>query len=214
MRAEGGHAAIGCLYIGEITSGTSVASGRFLFRGAGDIAVHRFRCRDGEDLWDALRDELQTLRATYGTAFIVGLGTGCAAALALSVQLPVERLVLIDPVLMPGSPRALSRAQSDRWHENSGPVRRLARFARRNLFLCASEILVVERDSVPSGFPDRTGSLSPCSRLTRLCLRRKSAGEMCINGENTVNQAISGFLKTGELPKPLAENPEMCIIYE
>ena len=26
-------------------------------------------------------------------------------------------------------------------------------------------------------------------------------------------QAITRFLKTGELPKSLAENPEMCIIY-
>ena len=47
----------------------------------------------------------------------------------------------------------------------------------------------------------------------RLLLDGECAKDLYTIREFAVKEAISCFLHTGEVPKPLAENSEMCIIY-
>ena len=187
--------AVGCLCIGDLTVGKQVFSGPFPVHGLGGVALKPFVPAAGEDLWPGLQAALQDVRAEYGSACVLAAGAGCAAALALSVQLPVERLALLYP------------------RRPCGPLRRLDRFARRNLALCVSDVLVVSEGESAYASALLAGGLGAHSPVIRLCIDQNAGSEMFTNPENGLNTALSRFLRTGELPKSLAENPEMCIIY-
>ena len=207
MSAAQLRAGTGCLCIGEITSGTSDPSGCFPFMELPGIEALPFRCPEGAELWDALRIALQELRSRRAVACILARGTGCAAALALAEQLPVDRLVLMEPIMN------LSGRDMP-WHPSDARLRqarKLAGFARRNLSLCVSDTLIVESDLHTDA--SRLGGLSAHCRVCRLKIGGKRGNKLYTIREIDVKQAISCFLRAGELPKPLAENPEMCIIY-
>lgn len=196
---------IGCLCIDELLPGRAPAGGAPLC-GAPGMLSREFRPREGEGLWEALQVALQALRAEARAAAILARGTGCAAALALAAQLPVERLALVDPLLSP----ARGREANGRACVAQRQVRAIARYARRNLSLCACDMLVLQH-----GRGERISrrNLSPYSRLTGLLFRCESREDLLNNREIMAKQALDGFLWTGDLPKSLAENPEMCIIY-
>lgn len=197
MRGGEARQGVGCLLIDDFTPGEDRLSGLSLCLARKGVAAVRF-CPDGGDLLDGLREAYYAARRDSLAGAIVGAGSGCWAALALAEQLPTARLVLADP--MPWGearrvPTALRR-----------PLRRLAGFARRNLAFCVADVLVIE--GVAEADYRRAFSL-PNGRVTRL----RAAAEALENGDDRVCGAVYAFLTAGELPKSLAENPEMCIIY-
>ena len=185
---------LGCLYIDEIASGTRAASGPSLFMALDGEAR---RLDDiGPNLWERLQFALQAVRGRCDICGVVARGTGCAAALALSEQLPVDRLVLWTPRLW--LPRGVG----------SGQARRLAAYARRNLALCVADTLIVDDDR-PAW---RLAGWSARCRVCRLTLSGRAGDKLYTIREIASKTAVSCFLHTGELPKTLAQNPEMCII--
>ena len=189
MCAERSGREMRCLYIDDIASERRAPSESFLLNGRrGDAS--------GEsNLWERLMVELQSARSGSDILGIVARGTGCAAALALAEQLPVDRLVLY-------APRVTIPVNGDR------QARRMAAYARRNLSLCVADTLIIEHDRTS---PRLSGWNSHC-RVTRLALSGKGGDELYTIREIASKSAVSCFLRTGELPKKLAQNPEMCII--
>lgn len=201
--------AIGCLYIDDLTAGKKESSGLFCSRilQTDGIAARAFECREGASLWPNLQTALQQVRAAHGSAGIVALGTGCAAALALCEQLPVERLILLFPAQLRGA--GAGKGGDDRARE----VARLQRFARMNLALCVCDVLVLHAAGDACARDLFAGGLRAHSRVVELILSGEAALKFLEKRPDGLDLALSGFLKSGELPKSLAENPEMCIIY-
>jgi len=201
---------LGCLFIDDL----SRRHGRLRPPVIPGVEVRVFCCTDPRDLWDRLQTDLQVVRAERGGCAVVASGTGCAAALALACQLPVDKLALIDPVApdrpslrrIPAEPpdaAALRRV-----------LRRLAAFARRNLPLCVCDLLIVEHGPGPGGGGMRRAYGAPVNcRTQTLLLPEHSGRELYTIREFEVKEAISRFLHPTEATKPLAENSEMCIIY-
>ena len=206
---------VGCLFIGDIASDGSGQEGGAWARDVPGVDVRVFHCVQPRGLWSALQGALYEVRRERGEAAIMAVGTGCAGALALACQLPVEKLVLIDPSL-PGRAALTGTGGVDcaRARQTQRTARRLAAFARRNLPLCVSDILTVEcRRDDDGGIPRRLFGNPVNCRVSRLLLRGGSAKELYTIREFEVKEAISRFLHPTEAPKPLAENSEMCIIY-
>lgn len=203
---------VGCLFIGDIASDGSGQEGGAWARDVPGVDVRVFHCVQPRGLWSALQGALYEVRRERGEAAIMAVGTGCAGALALACQLPVEKLVLIEPSLpgrasKTGPDCALAR-------QTRRMARRLAAYARRNLPLCVSDILTVEcRRDDDGGIPRRLFGNPVNCRVSRLLLRGGSAKELYTIREFEVKEAISRFLHPVEAPKPLAEKSEMCIIY-
>lgn len=153
-----------------------------------------FRCDGSADVYDRLQTAYQTLRAG-GPGAVLGVGPGGAAALALAAHLPVARLVLIDVDL--------------KWR---GAANRLTRFASSNAALCVSDVLVAAGDDAARQWRLARRML-PNARLSGLACRGGCGKYLKTDCENVLPDAVTAFLRFGELPKNLAENAEMCIIY-
>lgn len=203
MRGEG--VSVGCLYIDDFTSGKSDPSGPFLLEALPGLCVRRFARLEEPGAWDGLRTALQSLRRECETVGVAARGAGCAAALALSEQLPVDRLALVDPML---SLRGFGLSNAPVSRE----LRRMAAFARRNLALCVSDALILETGRDRSAGDRILGGVSAQCRAERLRFEVKTGDGMYRIREFEVKQAVSRFLRAGEWPKTLAENREMCII--
>ena len=202
---------VGCLYIGDIAAGLPDGELCDWSSGIPDVEMHVFRCTQARGLWEQLQFALQAAQAGSRVCSVMAVGTGCAAALALACQLPVERIVLVDPV--PPVRRLSGLSLHEAQPEVDGlqrTLRRLAAFARRNLALCVSDILLVGEEG--SSLERAFGRPVNC-RVSRIPFSGKTAKELYTICEFAVKEAISGFLHAAEAPKPLAENPEMCIIY-
>ena len=78
---------------------------------------------------------LWELRKKCSWVCVCAEGASSAAAIALAAQLPVDRLALAAPDLFPPAPHGISRQAS-----------RLRAFARRNLALVVSQILLADAD--------------------------------------------------------------------
>lgn len=192
--------AIGCLVIDELTPGVKRLSGLSCCLERAGIPTVDFACGGGR-LLERLREAYYAARRGCEAGAVVGCGSGCWAALAIAEQLPAARLALIDARFgcdRRTAPQPL-RAQ----------LRRIEGFARRNLSFCVSEVLVV--DTAPTA--RRRAIEVPNGRLIRA--RLSAGGERCPADRSDIalRRAIVTFLSTGDLPKYLAENPEMCIIY-
>ena len=206
---------VGCLFIDDLLSSGTGFGKALRARGIPGVDIRTLQCADESALWERLQTALQEIRAGYGACSLMAAGTGCAAALALACQLPVERIVLADPALPVR--RTLAPVGGAGNQENLRryrTARRLAAFARRNLALCVSDILVVEGSAAESGRSPWRGLGKPVNcRVGRLAIWGESAKDLYTIREIAVKEAISRFLHSGEMPKPLAEISEMCIIY-
>lgn len=171
------------------------------------IEARAFTCGGREALWPALQSALWQVRAECKSTGIAAVGSGCAAALALSEQLPVDRLVLMFPRRAGKGREGLESAGRAR------QVCRLERYALLNLPLCVSEILMVHRASSAYARRLLVCGLRANSRLIELSLPPEKELKFIEDSGNGLISALSGFLRTGDLPKSLAENSEMCIIY-
>jgi len=204
---------IGCLCIDSLGIGNSL----WCVDLAG-IDSRPFLQTRPEAMWDELQMALQQLHRECTACSVMGRGSGCLAALALAEQLPVDRLVLEAPAFPPRFP------WHRRCHDGGGgeqlaiaqyrQARKLANYARRNLSLCASDMLVIEQDGAVTGVKGVRAIGKPANcRVHRLVLHGDCEKDLYKIREFVVKEAISRFLQTGELPKMLAENSEMCIIY-
>lgn len=161
------------------------------------VRTERFRWDGTGRLHMALQRAYQRVRRDDAVSGIVARGGGCDCALALACQLPSERLVLLYPDDRPGVGEATRQ------------LRRIRAFARRNAAFCVSEVLIVPGISLRE---DASRRLRRCLTAARVSLVG-SAGETRPEGGEVLSLSIFHFLRDGVLPKNLAENPEMCIIY-
>lgn len=161
------------------------------------LQTEAFSDFDGNDLHGRLQRAYQRVRRDDALNALVGFGAGCDCALALAGQLPADRLVLIDP------------ADWEAGGDTARQLRRIRRYALRGAAFCAAPALIAP------------GPRTPEALLRRLCRALAFGGAQVakpVAGRETArkdsfNSAILHFLRHGVLPKCLAENPEMCIIY-
>ncbi len=215
MACSGQRKGAGCLFIGDIASEKPHNGASDWSRDIPGLGTQVFECTDAYRMWDMLQAGLQQARSRWKICGVIAEGMGCAAALALACQLPVDGIVLIDPALPVWNPfgRERTPVRPD-FFQARKVVRRLAAFARRNLALCVSDMLVVAHSPVDSRRAVRRAFGNPANcRVNRLYVSGDCAKELFTIREFEVKEAISRFLLHKEAPKPLAENSEMCIIY-
>ena len=203
MRSEEARQRIGCLVIGNGMSGEGALSGLSAALEEDGVTAAAFCASGGRGLHLELQRAYQAVRRECGVSSIAAAGVGCEAALALAGQLPVDRLVLLTGESWGGRgmlPAALS-----------GPMRRIRAYARRGASFCVADVMILQ-----FGAADRGSSLAELAdglcncRVWGIALPE----EAWINRKDTMKKDICGFLRCGVLPKSLAENSEMCIIYE
>lgn len=200
--------AVGCLVIDDPLAGEGTLPGLSSFVDAARLRVAPFRWREAAEVHGALQNALHALRQACPSTVVAARGLGCGAALALAAQLPVERLALIEPrVALP------KRIETHMPASLGRQLRRLCLFARRNLSLCVCDALIVEGPRARQARALARAGLGAHCRVLRLEAMGVCDKLLCPNGEFDVKEAVSRFLWRGELPKSLAENPEMCIIY-
>lgn len=184
---------IGCLILGQTARMNALKSRLSEY---GVVAVQG---RSGGNLFISAQEGLYAARRPGGVC-VAAEGELWAAALSLAVQLCVDRVALIAPTDYPNK-------STD---EQEKQIARLKGFARRNLFFCVSEVLVLESGG------DARSQKRMDSVLRRLCnarVYRLSAQEnsmMC--GEDAAIETAACFLADGELWFSLAKRHKMCII--
>lgn len=145
----------------------------------------------------SLQRAYQHIRRDGAVNGIAALGAGCDCALALACQLPADRLALLEPM---------------RWRaegEAARQMRRIRAFARRNAAFCVADVLIVPGPHTDADWLARLRRDLNAARVTIL----RPGGEMWSKRKEVLNLSVFHFLRDGALPKNLAENPEMCIIY-
>ena len=145
----------------------------------------------------SLQNAYQRIRRDGAISGIVGLGAGCDCALALSCQLPVDRIVLVEPMEWSAA------------GERARQLKRIRAFARQNAAFCVCDALVIPGPHTAPALLRRLRRDLVSTRLTMF----KPAEDLWSNRKEVLNLGIFHFLRDGVMPKSLAENPEMCIIY-
>ena len=142
---------IGCLLIGQTAHGSMRAlRERLNARGIATVDARR-----GDNLLSAAQEGLYAARRPGGTC-VAAEGEYWAAALALAVQLNVERVALLAPTDIPGAANDSGARQMER----------LKGYVRRNLFFCVSDVLVLE------GQADERSARRMDAVLRKLCNAR------------------------------------------
>lgn len=188
---------IGCLLIEDpiINMGVMAQTARALSEGGARAGV--FHWNRTQRLYPALQQAYQSIRSDGAVNALIAIGAGCDCAMALACQLPADRLVLLEPVDWQGRGDAAKQ------------LKRIRAFARQNSAFCVADALVVPGPNTASSLLRRLARDLTGGRLTVL----QPSEEMWTNRKEVLNLGIFRFLKDGVLPKCLAENPEMCIIY-
>ena len=177
---------VGCLLLGE-TKRIRALCDSLNARGIDAVIT----AKDG-DLLTAAQEGLYAARRRGGTC-IAAEGEMWAAALALAAQMCVERILLIAPTDHP------KPAKDDREKQ----IERLKGFARRNLFFCVSEILVLEEKN--DARSDRKIDIL-CRRMCNSRVYRISlADQRWTNCEHSPIEAAARFLDDGEFAFSLAK---------
>lgn len=164
--------------------------------GAG-VRAETFHWDGRGQLYPALQRAYQSVRRDAAINGIAALGAGCDCALALACQLPADRLVLMEPM---------------DWHdagEAGRQLRRIRAFAHRNAVFCVADALILPGPHTGAGLLRRLRHDLGGGRVTLF----EGGVELWSNRKEVLNLGIIHFLREGVLPKSLAENAEMCIIY-
>lgn len=185
MRLSAVKEPVGCLLIGE------TIRMRALRERLNACGVETVLAPRGGDLLSDVQEGLYQARKTGG-ACIAAEGEMWAAALALSAQLSVERVALIEPTDRFRNPK-------DDWEKQ---IVRLKGFARRNLFFCVSDVLMLEgADGWTRGRLDAL-----CRRMYNARVRRVSLSDQrWTNCEHSQMDAAARFLRDGEFAFSLAK---------
>lgn len=186
---------IGCLLIDDPLYPIGALDAAALLLRQNGVRTGAFRWDGAAPMHLSLQRAYQRIRRDDALSGIVGLGAGCDCALALSCQLPVDRLVLLEPM--------------DWRAAGMGQLRRIRAFARQNAAFCVCDALIVPGPHTASALLRRLRRGLSGARVTLL----QPADELWTNRKEVLNLGIFHFLRDGVLPKSLAENPEMCIIY-
>ena len=157
--------------------------------------VDCFTPQGHESFYEQLQRSYQQIRRDEAVNGILGRGLGCDCALALAGQLPTDRLILLEPL---------------EWHGSGFEfLRRIQSYARRGAAFCIADVLVIPG-------PRTSFSLirwfQRCLSNSRLTIAEPSQPGKT-KREEIIKIAILHYLRHGVLPKSLAENAEMCIIY-
>lgn len=195
---------IGCMLIEDLSSGGGLPSGLCAYLESRQIGVDVFRHSGKEKVHAKLQNAFYNVRRMYDTSGIIAVNGGIDAAVALSAQVPVERIVLIcTEENMPHEDGRMKRQ-----------LNKLSRFARRNAAFCISEVMVI---SAGDGGGHERSQMLVNSLVNAAVIKGISmAGndkKIWTDYEWMMNNQIYRFLCGEELTKSLAENPEMCIIY-
>lgn len=188
---------LGCLLIDDPLYGCGGLGALAEQLGQRGVRTETFAMDPAGRLYPSLQRAYQRVRRDGTPSGIAALGTGCACALALACQLPADRLALLEPLDGPGA------------GEIARQLRRVRAFARRNAAFCVADVLVVPGPHTEAGALRRLCRDLCNARVTLL----EPAEELWSNRKEVLNLGIFHFLRDGVLPKSLAENPEMCIIY-
>lgn len=167
-----------------------------MLRGRG-VRTEVFEWDGAGHLHLSLQNAYQRIRRDGAISGIVGLGAGCDCALALSCQLPADRIVLVEPMEWSAA------------GERARQLKRIRAFARQNAAFCVCDALVIPGPHTAPALLRRLRRDLVSARLTML----KPAEDLWSNRKEVLNLGIFHFLRDGVMPKSLAENPEMCIIY-
>ena len=186
----------GCLLIDELLFETRGLA-PFDEAATRGLRAERFIPNDPRNLHIALQRAYQRVRRDDAPSGILAYGTGCDCALALASQLPTDRLALLSPLDWQGG------------GPQSRQLRRIRSYARRGAAFCVSRVLIVPGLFTAPDLPDRLRRALCNSRV--IVLEGRQAQEE--KSKEVLKTAILHFLRHGVLPKSLAENPEMCIIY-
>lgn len=186
MRLDAMRQPVGCLLLGDTVRMRTLAE-RLAARNV--AAVH---AGFGDNLLTAAQEGLYAARRSGG-ACVAADGEFWAAALALSAQLSVERVVLMAPT------DRIGNAKDDLEKQ----IERLKAYACRNLFFCVSDVLVLEGESDPRS-ARRIDQL--CRRLCNARVQRASLSDQrWTNCEQSPIEAAAGFLKDGVFAFSLAK---------
>ena len=163
---------IGCLVIDGLgVRGMLSDMADFLRRHGVD--AEEYARRPGEALHLSLQRAYQRVRRSDRINAIVASGVGCACALAVAAQLPVDRLVLLCP---------------DDEGMSAGEYRRVRTFGRRNAALCSADTLIVGWSGRDAASLRRLGS-----RLNACRVQAALAGEeLWTNGKQTLKLGVFG----------------------
>ena len=171
-RSDGGP--VGCLLIGETAGGRlRTLRDRLNARGIATVCMAA-----KSDLLSGAQEGLRAARRSGG-ACVAAEGELWAAALALAAQLSVERIVLILPTDQ--------RNPKNEWEEQ---IERLKGFARRNLFFCVSDVLVLEL----------RGDERSDRRIDQICRRLCNAKVRRMQMADGALEAAARFLAQGLPP--------------
>lgn len=184
---------IGCLLIDDLLSGPGALEPLLRLLTASGVRAGAFAPGGDAPLHEQLQRAYQRVRRDGAVNAIVGRGAGCDCALALAGQLPADRLALIEPL---------------KWRDAggmTGPLNRVRRYGLRGAAFCVAQTLIAPGPRTPERLPDALRS--------RLCNSAVTVLWPGAAGPEALNTSILHFLRHGVLPKSLAENPEMCIIY-
>jgi len=181
LNAEG----VGCLLIGETMR----------MRALGELlaaqGVETFAPPPGADLQSSVQEGLRAARRRGGTC-VAAEGEMWAAALSLAAQLCVDRVALVAPT-------DRIRYPKDEFEKQIG---RLKGYARRNLFFCVSEVLVLDTEAT-------RGDRRMNAVIGRLCNARVHRLLMPVqrwtNCEFSPLEAAVRFLGEGDLGFSLAK---------
>ena len=188
---------IGCLIIDEPLQPVGALKPLAQALHQAGIRTAEFVPRDPRRLHLALQNAYQQVRRDDAVNGIVALGSGCDCALALASQLPTDRLALLEPLNW--------RSEGELGRQ----LGRVRRYARRGAAFCVSDVLILPGPCTDPDLPERLRRALCNSRVALLEVPDPAAPE----GKELIKTAILHFLRHGVLPKSLAENPEMCIIY-
>lgn len=186
MRPDAVRESVGCLLIGE-TKRMQMLKESLTARG-----IETVRAVFGGDVLASVQEGLQKVRGSGGVC-IAAEGEYWPAALALAVQLCVDRIALIDP---------MDRCRDSK-DECGKQIDRLRSFARRNLFFCVSEVLVMENADNPE-LEKQIDRM--CKGLCNARIQRVKVSEQrWTNCEFFPFETVARFLYAGEYMFSLAK---------
>lgn len=187
MRLDMACRPVGCLVIGE------TMHMRALYEKLEECGVDMTAIGKSDHLLTEAQEALCTVRRAGGVC-IVAEGEMWPVALALAAQLIVDRIALIAPT---------DRLKKTRDNFEK-QIERLKGYARRNLFFCVSEVLILEES-----IDDRSARCVDglCRGLCNSKVYRISSAEKRgINCEQSFVELTAGFLAGRDCGFSLAKN--------
>ena len=176
MRSVRVREAVGCLLIGNADSGKLSK----LKEQLGAHGVDTVEAVRGSNQFEAAQEGLYAARRRGGTC-VAAEGEGWMSAIALAVQLNVDRIVLITP----------ANASDDAFARQ---MMQLRSFVRRNLFFCVADVLVLEDASDQEMRKELDGF---CRRLCNARIWRLPVAGGWMDRRSPLETAAR-FLATGE----------------